>query len=282
MKRKLITINEDLCTGCGICANACAEGAIQIIDGKARLISEIMCDGLGACIGTCPESAIRIEEKEAEPYDEIKVLQLLITKGENTVKAHLKHLKEHGQHEWLKQAVAYLLEHKSQIPFDVDCIIRDVHHTHSHHHGGGCPGSKAMKFEQQAHIAESASALTHWPIQMHLMSPHAPYFQNADVVLAADCVAYALGSFHAKYLKNKRLIIACPKLDSHQESYYEKLLALIDESNINTLTVMIMEVPCCRGLLALAQKAIETASNKIPIKLVVVSIQGQILKEQWI
>lgn len=282
MKRKIITINEELCTGCGICADACAEGAIQIIDGKARLISEIMCDGLGACIGTCPEGAITIEEKETEPYDEIKVIQLLIEKGGNTVKAHLKHLKEHGQHEWLKQAVAYLMENKSQIPFDVDCIIREVHNSHSHHHGGGCPGSKAMQFEQHSHIYESASALTHWPIQMHLISPHAPYFQNADVVLAADCVAYALGSFHAKYLKNKRLIIACPKLDSHQELYFEKLVALIDESNINTLTVMIMEVPCCNGLLYLAKKALSETFRKVPIKKVIISIDGKVKEEVWL
>lgn len=282
MKRKIITINEDLCTGCGICADACVEGAIQIIDGKARLICEILCDGLGACIGTCPEGAITFEEKESEPYNEIKVIQLLIEKGEKTVKAHLKHLKHHGQHEWLKQAVTYLIEHKHEISFDVETTIREVHNSHTHHHGGGCPGSKAMQFEQNSHISESTSALSHWPIQMHLISPHAPYFQNADVLLTADCVAYALGSFHSKYLKNKRLIIACPKLDSHQETYFEKLLALIDENNINTLTVMIMEVPCCRGLLSLAQKAVQTANNKIPIKTVIVSIQGEIIKEQWI
>ncbi|MCX7862079.1 MAG: 4Fe-4S binding protein [Bacteroidales bacterium] len=281
MKRKIITINENLCTGCGICADACAEGAIQIIDGKARLISEILCDGLGACIGSCPEGAITIEEKETEPYDEIKVIRLLIEKGENTVKAHLKHLKEHQQSEWLKQAVSYLLSHKHEIAFDIEKIIHEIHHYHSSNHSG-CPGSKAMQFNKDNFVTESESALTHWPIQMHLISPHAPYFQNADIVLAADCVAYALGSFHAKYLKNKRLIIACPKLDQQQEIYLEKLIALINEAHINTLTVMIMEVPCCRGLLSLAQEAVKNATNIIPIKLVVVGIQGHILKEQWI
>ncbi len=280
MKRKIITIDENLCTGCGICADACAEGAIQIIDGKARLISEMFCDGLGACIGSCPEGAITIEEKEAEPYDEIKVLQHLITKGENTVIAHLKHLKSHHQGQWLKEAVGYLVEHKTELPVNVDKIIHEVHH--SGHEHDGCPGSKAMQFNSPSTVSEYESALSHWPIQMHLISPQAPYFQNADLVLAADCVAYALGSFHAKYLKNKKLIIACPKLDSHQDIYLEKLIALIDEAKINTLTVMIMEVPCCRGLLMMAQQAVSQATNKIPIKLIIVGIKGDIQKEQWI
>ncbi len=283
MKRKIITINEELCTGCGICADACHEGAIQIIDGKARLISELLCDGLAACVGTCPEGAITIEEKEAEPYDEIKVMKFLIQKGENSVKAHLKHLKEHQQTEWLKQGVSYLMEQKENIPFDVEKIIHEVHHSSTQHHVG-CLGSKPITFNSSLNttVEENKSELSHWPIQMHLISPYAPYFQNADIVMAADCVAYALGSFHSKYLKNKKLIIACPKLDQHQEIYLEKLITLINEAHINTLTIMIMEVPCCRGLLHLAQQAVEKTTNKIPLKLIVVGIQGQILKEQWI
>jgi hypothetical protein len=152
----------------------------------------------------------------------------------------------------------------------------------------GCPGSRTQDFRAEAAVAVETpqgkvkSQLQQWPIQMHLVSPTAPYFQGADVVLAADCVAYSLGGFHPDYLKGKAIGIACPKLDSDQEVYIEKIKAWLDEAKINTLTVMIMQVPCCRGLLNLAQKAAETAERKVPIKAVVVSPQGEIISEEWV
>lgn len=152
----------------------------------------------------------------------------------------------------------------------------------------GCPGSRMMNFNTQAdsdadqQAGKISSQLRQWPIQMHLISPLAPYYQNADVLLTADCVAYALGDFHREYLKDKSLAIACPKLDSGQDIYMEKITAWIDEANINTLTVLIMQVPCCMGLLGLARQAAEKAKRKIPIKCVVVGIQGEVIQEEWV
>jgi len=280
VKRSIIKIDEEKCTGCGLCVPNCPEGAIQIIDGKARLISDLFCDGLGACIGHCPEGAITIEEREAEPYDERKVMENIVQVGPNTIKAHLAHLREHGQEEFLKQAVDYLKENKIPIPEEKEEKMSTPHFS-------GCPGSKNIAFAREDAAAEilagkRPSQLAHWPIQMHLLSPNAPHYQGADLLLAADCVAYSLGDFHKDYLKDKTLAIACPKLDEGQEIYLEKLKALIDVAKINTLTVMIMQVPCCGGLLHLAQHAVEEASRNIPVKSIVVSLRGEILKEEWI
>ena len=280
MKRSIIKIDEEKCNGCGLCIPNCPEGAIQIIDDKARLISDLFCDGLGACIGHCPEGAISVEEREAEPYDERKVMENIVKQGPNTGKAHLAHLREHKQDEFLKQAIDYLKENNIDIPEEKENKMHTPHFS-------GCPGSKSMAFAREDAVVEvlegeRPSQLTHWPIQMHLISPNAPHYQGADLVLAADCIAYSLGDFHKDYLKGKTLAIACPKLDEGQEIYLEKLKALIDDAKINTLTVMIMQVPCCSGLLRLAQKAAEEASRKLPIKVIVVGIQGEILKEEWV
>jgi NAD-dependent dihydropyrimidine dehydrogenase PreA subunit len=275
MKRKLITINEALCNGCGDCIPGCPEGALQIIDGKARLVSDLLCDGLGACLGECPVSAITIEEREAEPYDEEKVMENLVRQGPNVVKAHLAHLKDHGEHAYLAQALTFLKE--KEIPMSLEG-------QPSHENHAGCPGSRSMSFvppQQAGSPVASPSALTHWPVQMHLVSPMAPQYQGADVLLAADCVAFAMGDFHSKWLSGKRLAIACPKLDDGQEIYADKITALVDQAKINTLTVMIMEVPCCRGLLQTAQNALAKATRRIPLKLVVISLQGEVKSEQW-
>jgi len=277
LKREIITIDEEKCNGCGLCIPGCPEGALQIIDGKARLISDLMCDGLGACIGECPEGAITIEEREAEAYDEVRVMHNIIKAGANTVRAHLKHLKEHGQIEYYDQAIAILQEKNMEVPMQDE-------HVHGH---SGCPGSQSLALasdEDQASRTNGPqpSQLRHWPIQMHLLSPSAPHYQGADLLLAADCVAFSLGDFHATYLKGKTLAIACPKLDDGQNIYLEKLRALVDEAKINTLTVMIMQVPCCGGLLHLAQTAVEQASRKVPIKAMVVGLQGDILQEDWV
>lgn len=295
MVRDVVKIDEELCNGCGICIPECHEGALQIIDGKARLVSDLMCDGLGACLNHCPQGAMEIEKREAEAYDETKVMALMVEKGRNTVIAHLAHLKDHKEFGFLKEGVAYLTAHAIEIDFDVQEVIAIVHnggpikmvkplaHKPS---GGGCPGSQERVFKpgvmpQETSIS-GASELRQWPVQLHLLNPSASFFQKADVVLAADCVAFSLGDFHSKWLKGKALAIACPKLDQGLDSYLSKLTSMIDDAEINTLTVMIMQVPCCSGLLQLAKTAVEKASRKIPIKAIVVGLEGEILQEKWV
>ena len=235
MKRDILKINEELCNGCGQCVPNCHEGALQIIDGKVRLVSELMCDGLGACIGHCPEGAITIESREAKPYNETSVM-------------------------------------KPQ--------------PQPHHDGDGCPGSRAMVIAKpiQTHNdmpTDQPSELRQWPVQMHLVNPNAPYFRGADLLLAADCVAFSMGDFHSKFLKGKSLAIACPKLDQGTDSYIEKLTAMIDIAEVNTITVMTMEVPCCGGLLQMVRTALSNASRKVPVKKMIVGINGKVLQEEW-
>mgnify|MGYP006277759757 CR=1 FL=1 len=284
--RQIIEIDEEKCNGCGECVPNCPEGALQVIDGKARLVGEILCDGLGACIGNCPQDAINVTEREAEPYDEKKVMENVLNQGENVVMAHLTHLKEHGKSEYLSQAMEFLRERGSDIPEK----FRHKHIQHRHDRGSGCPGSKMMQFESKSSPEDSEnnqksdqpSAIRQWPVQLHLVSPTAPYYQKSDVLLAADCTGYALGNFHSEHLEGKSLAIACPKLDSGREIYLEKLVRMIDEANINTLTVMIMEVPCCTGLLALAKEAVKQSKRNVPVKAIVVSIRGDVKSEEWV
>jgi NAD-dependent dihydropyrimidine dehydrogenase PreA subunit len=281
MKRNIITIDSEKCTGCGMCIPNCPEGAIQMIDGKARLISDLMCDGLGACLGHCPEGAITIEEREAEAYDEKKVMKNIVAQGTNTIKAHLLHLREHNQDDYYEQAISYLNENNIPIPEEKEEKTMNTQPFQ------GCPGSHAMAFAREDTAAESLagkrpSKLTHWPIQMHLLSPNAPHYRGSDFLLAADCVSYTLGDFHKEYLDGKTLGIACPKLDDGTEIYEEKLKALIDSAKINTLTVMIMQVPCCGGLLQLAQNAAAKAERTVPVKCIIVGLQGEILQEEWV
>jgi ferredoxin len=282
-KRKIIKIDEQKCNGCGLCIPNCPEGALQIIDGKARLISDLFCDGLGACIGHCPEGAITIEEREAENYNERKVMANIVKQGKNVIKAHLEHLKSHNEQKYLREAVDFLKENNIEVPQERASA------AHTHHIPEGCPGAKMMDFSKRQGATEGAdsasqivSQLKQWPIQLHLVTPTAPYYQNADVILTADCVAYALGSFHSDYLRGKSIAIACPKLDDGQDVYIQKIKSWIDDAKINTLTVMIMQVPCCMGLLNLAKEAAQIANRKVPIKYIVVSIQGEILQEEWV
>ena len=275
MERQIIRIDEEKCDGCGLCAKGCPEGALQMIDGKARLVSEITCDGLGACIGECPRGAIAIETREAAPYDERSTLDNLLPRGANTLKAHLKHLRDHGQTEYLAQATAHLRELG---------LVAPAHQ--------GCPGSAPLSLEPMAAARQEsraaapraglASQLTQWPVQLHLISPQNPAFQGADLLVAADCTAFAMADFNQTCLPGKKLVIACPKLDSNQDVYLAKLTALIDEAKVNTITVMIMEVPCCGGLLRTARMAAERAGRKVPIKAVVVGVDGAVRREEWV
>lgn len=311
-----------------MCVPNCHEGALQVIDGKVRLVSELMCDGLGACIGYCPEGAITIEKREAEPYDEIAVISDMVKKGANTVKAHLKHLKDHNEYGYLEEGSTWLEVHSDELSFSVDEVLAavngrpsggadavaatavsgislaqgaghghgahrepHVHGAHSgaySHQGGSCPGSAeriiapAPVFAAGSAAAEAPSQLTHWPVQLHLVNPNSPVYRGADLLLAADCVAFSIGSFHSRFLKGKALAIACPKLDQGTETYIEKLTVMIDTAKVNTVTVMMMEVPCCGGLIQMVRTALARAARKVPVKAVIVSIDGKILQEDWI
>ena len=283
MKRTVIKIDEELCNGCGICVNGCHEGALQLIDGKARMISDLYCDGLGACIGDCPVGAIDFEEREAEPYDEIAVMERLVPKGEKTIRAHLLHLKEHNETALLAQGLRYLEEHNIEIDMDIE--NNNEQNSDCGQAFSACPGSREMSFapvKPVVPIGSTPSQLRQWPVQLHLLNPQAGYFRGADVVLAADCTAYAYGGFHDRFLRNRTLAIACPKLDSNKEVYVSKIADMIDGAQINTLTVVIMEVPCCGGLLQLVKMALEQASNKVPVKKVVIGIEGEIVEDNWI
>ena len=300
MIREMVKIDEELCDGCAACIPNCHEGALQMIDGKARLISDLMCDGLGACIGHCPQGAITIEKREAEPYNETKVMEIMVEKGENTVVAHLQHLKEHNELEFLKEGVQFLQDHKEELSFSVEKVMSRVHHARVEEEqlACGCAGSEARSFTPQSMAggsipaagsfsmapgaaAEQPSELRQWPVQMHLINPGASYFRQSDLVLAADCVAFSVGNFHSNWLKGKRLAIACPKLDSGLETYVEKIQSLIDEAKINTLTVMMMQVPCCGGLMQMVKMAAGQAERKVPVKKIIVGVEGDILSEEW-
>ena len=267
MKREIIHIDDEKCDGCGLCIPECHEGALQIIDDKAVLLSDLMCDGLGACIGHCPQDALTIEEREAAPYDEVAVMKEMVTKGRNVVIAHMKHLKDHQENAYLKEGVKYLMKNKHLLEFDPAAVISEVH-NHGKSQAAAAPAAGSV----ETATADQPSELRQWPVQGHLVNPGAGYFQGSDLLVAADCVAFSLGNFHSKHLKNKSLFIACPKLDNNQEVYMQKLVALIDQAQVNTVTVMIMEVPCCGGLLQMVQSAADKAQRKVPIKSVQVRV----------
>ena len=302
MLREVVKIDEELCDGCEQCIPNCHEGALQMIDGKARLISDLMCDGLGACLGECPQGAITIEKREAEPYNETKVMEIMVDKGENTVVAHLLHLKEHNELEFLKEGVQYLQEHKNELEFNLEDVMNKVHHAKVEEEqlACGCAGSEARSFQPKSAAGQPGavaagsftvdsqmlggqpSELRQWPVQMHLINPMASYFQQADVVLAADCVAFSLGDFHQKWLRGKNLAIACPKLDDGLDTYVSKIKSLVDDAKINTLTVMMMQVPCCGGLLQIVKAGMQQSDRKVPVKAVIVGVEGDILQEDWV
>jgi ferredoxin len=233
--RKIIKIDEDKCDACGLCVTACHEGAIQIVDGKAKLVSEVYCDGLGDCLGECPQGAITIEEREAEPFD---------------VKAVEKHLAELEGEKTCEAAPAA---------------------------GGGCPGSALRKFQATAPPALSGddrpSQLGHWPVQLMLVPPGAPFLQGADVLIAADCTPFATANFHEHYLAGKALLVGCPKLDDIQH-YYEKLKAIFAAAKPASVTVLRMEVPCCGGIAnAVARARAETIPDT-DLRVVTLGVRG--------
>ena len=298
-KRQIIKIDEIKCNGCGLCIPNCPEGAIQIIDSKARLISDLFCDGLGACIGHCPEGAITIEEREAQEYDERKVMGNIIKQGKNVITAHLEHLKSHNQSAYLKEAIDFLKE--KNIPTPLKETKGHPEHAHALSgcpptaHGlrgttlrspgeGGCPGAKIMDFRKKEEprnkekaISQGESELRQWPVQIMLVPPFAPYLNNADLLIAADCVPFAYPDFHQDLLKDKILLVGCPKLDDTQV-YEEKIGQILKENNIKSITYAHMEVPCCFGLVSIIKDAISQSGKNTPFKEVIISIKGERLK----
>jgi ferredoxin len=240
-RRKIIKIDEEKCDGCGLCIPACPEGAIQIVGGKAKLVKESFCDGLGACLGECPQGALVIEEKEVEEYDEEGVVGHIKEKSPQLLEKHLKHLKRHA-HE--------LPEH------------------HSHAGISSCPSAQMLHWERQETAkpeARVSSELRQWPIQLHLVPPHAPYLRNADLVLVADCVPFAYANFHHDFLKGKAIAIGCPKLDD-VGAYVSKVAQILESSDIRSLKVVHMEVPCCYGMIHIAREALTKAARIFPLK----------------
>ncbi len=280
--RKIIEIDRDLCNGCGNCIVDCAEAALEIIDGKAKVVNDLFCDGLGACIQGCPTGALEIIEREAAEFNEEAVEKRLESlKSEEEVELEqvkqivAEHSHQCGCQTMVLDEPTVQNELKQVEQIDVDLSTQC-----------GCPSSQTMVFDESEVKTETAgkisSTLRQWPVQMHLINPNAPYFQGADVLLSADCVAYSYGDFHRDFLKSKSIAIACPKLDQGKEIYIEKIKTLIEVAMINTLTVAVMDVPCCSGLIGLAQEGAKRSSRKVPIKYVVIGVKGDILKEEWL
>lgn len=278
MKRQIISIDEHLCNGCGNCIPGCPEGALQLIDGKARLVSDLFCDGLGACLGECPLGAITVIEREAEPYSERTVMENIVRQGPGTIRAHLAHLRDHNETGYLNEAIAVLREKGIQLPAEFEGT--DAKHFQPSLHSG-CPGSQARSVSRTpaasvAPTTEIPSELTQWPIQLHLINPRNPYFADADLVIAADCVAFSHGDFHRRFLKGKKLVIFCPKLDDGIDGYVEKLTELFAAQNIRSIGVLHMEVPCCFGTVRIVEEALRASGRAIPVTEYTIGISGDI------
>jgi ferredoxin len=305
MKRKIISIDEKKCTGCGQCIPDCPEGALQLIGGKARLVSDLFCDGLGACIGTCPEGAIAVIEREAVPYDERTVMKNIVPQGAAVIKAHLEHLAGHGQTALYNEAIEYLIENDIAIPDHTPPERKKIPASscgthpaagrmgegacppgpHAPHPFASCPGSAARSIPRtagqgmprQPSVGATDSELRQWPVQLALLNPAAPYFDNADLLISADCVPFAYPGFHAEFLKGRILIIFCPKLDSDIEGYIAKLTAIFTQHTIRSITLLHMEVPCCSGVRYVVDKALAKAGATIPVDEKTVTIEGMIV-----
>lgn len=246
--RKIIQIDEDLCDGCGLCVPDCAEGSLVIVDGKAKLVEDKLCDGLGACLGACPQGALKIIEREADEFDEEAVEEYLAKKRAE----------------------------ESSEPGGIAPVS-----------GGGCPSAQLRSFQPQSscqnanlpsvNVSGAPSALSHWPIQIRLIPPHAPFLKNADVLIAADCTAVAVPGFQEKYLQNKVVMMGCPKFDD-AESYIQRFAEIVTEANLKSITILIVEVPCCSAMNVIIRKAFEKAGKSVPVEQITVSTRGEELE----
>jgi len=268
MKRKVIEINEELCDGCGLCIPGCPEGALRLVDGKARLVGDLLCDGLGACVGECPTGALKVIEREADPYDERKVIANIARQGEAVIAAHLRHLEEHGQSDDLATARAWLAENRPKEGLDQHAF------KPGHNGGGSCCGSVARRLAENETGPPGSSALGTWPVQLRLVNPRASFLRGAHLLLVADCVPLACPDFHAKYLAGRVPLVFCPKLDHDPEEYLAKLAEIFRTQEIASLTVLHMEVPCCGGTARLVQAALERAGARIPVRRIVINTAG--------
>jgi ferredoxin len=236
-KRHIIKIDQEKCDGCGLCVPSCAEGAIVIEDGKAKLLADKFCDGLGACLGECPAGALTIEERDTEEF----------------VGPAPGAAGDHGQEEPAAAAAP------AEPAF-------------------ACPGSAMRQFRPAAVPEAGASALSHWPVKLRLASPKAPFFKDAELLVAADCGAFAAGDFHARYLAGKAVVCGCPKFDDIEESV-AKLTAIFQENDIKGVTIVNMEVPCCQGLIEAVRRALEASGKSLPVSICTLGAQGQVVQQ---
>ncbi len=257
MKRLVIKIDEEKCNGCGLCVPSCAEGALQVIDGKARLVSEVLCDGLGACLGECPQGALTVEEREAPAFDE------------RAVQAHLAKTGRYSPAATHAGAAV-----RASTPTAL------ASHPHATAAEGGCPGARALTLKPPAAAAgvsaeeqATPSQLRHWPVQLMLLPPRAPYLQEADLLLCADCVPFAYPDFHRDLLRGRVVAVGCPKLDD-AEYYAEKLATILRDNDVRSITVAQMEVPCCFGLVHVVREAIARAGKPVPLRDLTVTVEG--------
>ncbi len=269
MKRSIIKIDEKRCNGCGQCVTGCPEGAIQMINGKARLVGENYCDGLGACIGDCPVGAITIEEREAAPYSEALVMENMIRQGEEVVRKHLEHLLDHKEMELYDEAIDILAAKGMNV--EINQAPQSVQHIH-HGHGHGCPGSMNRLLQKNTEPAKGPlthagfSRLNQWPVKLKLLSPDSTVFTGGvDLLVSADCAPYANGNFHEDFLNGRIMVTFCPKLDPYIDEYREKLAHILARHDIKSVTIARMEVPCCGGVSALVREAVQRSGKQIPV-----------------
>lgn len=248
IKRKIIQIDEDKCDGCGLCVPSCAEGALQIVNGKARIVAEKFCDGLGACLGECPNDALHVIERVADDFDE---------------KAVEEHLKASGG--------AHAAHPQAHAPVPAGCPSARLQ-TFS-------PATPCQQANQPVSYAGSPSALTHWPVQIRLVPPTAPFLKGADLLVAADCTPIAYPNFHRDFLNGKVVMMGCPKFDE-ADAYVEKFAEIFRVSGVKSVSVVTMEVPCCQGLPMIVRKGLEISKKKIPLEQVIISTRGEVLKTQ--
>ena len=241
-ERKIIKIDEELCDGCGECVPSCAEGAIEIVDGKARLVAEKYCDGLGACLGECPNGALTVVEQEAEEFDEEAVEEYLSSKAQD--------------------------ESPEEATMACGCPSAQIK--------AFAPSASFQEANEPALQASAVSALSHWPVQIRLVPPTAPFLKGADLLVAADCTPVAYPNFHQDFLKGKAVMVGCPKFDDAQE-YIQKFTDIFSTAEIKSVVVVVMEVPCCQGLPIIVEKGMEMAGKRIPMEKVVISARGDVL-----